>query len=184
MRRTTGPRKTRAGRGLVPALVAAAIMSWTGPPVHAFEIAGTASFGAFQVGTSTLFAVAPGLAVRLGARDGLNLVLQDDLVLFPGPGRFGLDNRFSVGVGYSWPTVSIDAAASVSGYWLPACGTTLCGQVMGVAPGGRARVSYYPLDNFGVSVTGYLGWYGGDSLVLPGSVAATVVVGPSLRWAR
>lgn len=151
---------------------------------RALEIAGTASFGAFQVGTTTRFAVAPGLALRLGSAEGVQLVLQDSLLLFPGPGPFGFNNQFSAGVGYSWKDFDLDVAGSLSAYWMHACGNTLCGRVLGAAPGARARAAYFPFSWSGVAVTGDVGWYGGSSLVLPGGPAVTVVAGPVFRWKR
>lgn len=172
----------RLSRMLCALAVVGASLTAAPSAAEAFELAGTASFGAFQVGTTTMFAVAPGVALRLGPDQGVNLTLQDSFVMFPGQGRFGFDNRASLGVGYAWPMFDVDVAASLSGYWMPACGRTLCGQVMGVAPGARARVSYYMHDRFGVAVTADVGWYGGRSLVLPDSTAVTVVIGPVLRW--
>lgn len=153
-------------------------------PADAFEVAGTTSFGVFQVGTTSRFAVAPGLAVRLGPGEGFNIVVQDSLVLFPGPGRFGFDNRTSVGLGWSWPTVDLTVGATLSQYWMPACGNTLCGQVMGLSPGAMAQVSYYPFEFAGMTATGIYGWYGGNSLVLPGGSAVTFTVGPVFRWKK
>jgi hypothetical protein len=172
----------RLSRALCALAVAGTMVLCASSEAHGLELAGTASFGAFQVGTTTMFAVAPGVALRLGPGSGVNLTLQDSFVMFPGPGRFGFDNRVSVGAGYSWPTLDVDLSAVLSGYWMPACGPTLCGQVMGVAPGARARVSYFLHERFGVAVTGDVGWYGGRSLVLPDSTAVTVVMGPVLRW--
>jgi hypothetical protein len=154
---------------------------------NAFEIAGTASFGVFQVGATTRFAVAPGFALRFGDADGVNLALQDNLVLFPGPGAFGFNNQASVGVGRSWKSFDFDVAASLSAYWMGACGNTLCGRVVGVAPGARVRFSYFPVESsewLGATLTGDVGWYGGSSLVLPGGPAVTIVAGPVIRWKK
>lgn len=153
----------------------------------ALEIAGTASFGGFQVGTTTRFAVAPGMSMRFGDAEGLNLSVQNSLVLFPGPGPFGFSNQASIGVGYARKTFDVDLSASLSGYWMTVCGNTLCGRVVGVAPGVRMRISYFPFETtewFGAALTGDVGWYGGDSLVLPGGLAATLVAGPAIRWKK
>lgn len=154
------------------------------PEAQALEVAGTAYFGVFQVGTTTRFAVAPGLALRLGAAEGVQLVLQDSFVMFPGPGPFGFNNQLSAGLGYSWESFDVDVAGSLSAYWMHACGSTLCGRVVGVAPGARVRVAYFPLSWSGLALTGDVGWYGGSSLVLPGGPAATIVAGPVFRWKK
>ena len=174
----------RLSRSLGRSLVAGLCLLAAPAPARAFEVSGTAYFGAFQVGTTARFTVAPGLAVRFGNAEGFNLTLHDGLLLFPGPGPFGLNNQLSAGVGWSWPTVDLDVAASLSAYWMHACGDTLCGRVVGLAPGGRARVSYFPFDMAGVALTADAGWYGGSSLVLPGGLAVTVIAGPVIRWKR
>lgn len=154
-------------------------------PAGALEVSGTLRLGVFQVGTTSLFAVTPALGLRLGPARGVNLSLQDDLVLFPGPRNpFGLDNRFSAGVGYSAGDWDVDAGASLSAYWMYACGDALCGRVVGLAPGARVRVSYFPAGFLGVAVSGDVGWYGGRSLVLPGGPAFSVAAGPVFRWTR
>lgn len=165
-------------------LVGLCLLGAAAQEADAFEVSGTAAFGAFQVGTTTRFAVAPGIAFRFGDVEGVNLTVQDNFVMFPGPGPFGFNNQTSVGVGYSWKSFDVDVAGSLSAYWMHACGTSLCGRVLGLAPGVRTKVSYFPLDWSGVAVTADVGWYGGSSLVLPGGMAATIVFGPVARWSK
>lgn len=44
-------------------------------------------------------------------------------------------------------------------------------------------MSYFPWSSsLGITLAGDVGWYGGDSLVLPGNAAATITAGPVLRW--
>ncbi len=65
---------------------------------------------------------------------------------------------------------------------MPACGAALCGRVVGLAPGGHARVNVYFFGRLGLSVSASLEWIGGRSLVLPGNLATTIVAGPVIRW--
>jgi hypothetical protein len=173
--------KTRRAAAAALGLIAAAAVPG---PAHGLELSATVTAGLFQVGTSAMFAVMPSLTLRLGPVQGLDLTLADGFMMFPGPGApFGFDNRLSVGLGYSWPAFDVDVAGSLSGYWMHACGAELCGRVMGLAPGARARVSYFPWSSsLGITLAGDVGWYGGDSLVLPGNAAATITAGPVLRW--
>ena len=140
------------------------------------------SAGVFQVGTTSRLAVAP--TVSLNLTSPFSLTLQNTTLLFPGPGRFGFNNQTSVGLGYFSDKVNIDVAAVLSQYWMDACGSTLCGRVVGVAPGGRAKVTYYMWDSFGLSINADVGWYGGRSLVLPGGPAFMAIGGPVFRWKK
>ena len=94
----------------------------------------------------------------------------------------GIYNQTSVTLGYASENANFSVGPSLSIYSMPACGIDLCGRVVGLAPGGHAQVSVYLVGPLGVSVSATVDWVGGNSLVLPGGVAAMVVAGPAIRW--
>ena len=94
----------------------------------------------------------------------------------------GFYNKTSAAIGYTSGKANFSAGPSLSTYYMPACGPTLCGRVVGVAPGGHAQTDVYVSGPLGVSVSANVDWVGGRSLVLPGGPAIMVVAGPVLRW--
>jgi hypothetical protein len=151
----------------------------------AFELTGGVSVGAFQAGAIPRFAVTPHAGISWRRESGFLFVIND-LFSFLAPinkAGIGVYNKISVTIGYAWKDVNVSAGPSLSIYSMQACGATLlCGRVVGVAPGGHAQADVYFAGPMGVSVSANLDWIGGSSAVLPGGVAAMVVVGPMLRW--
>jgi hypothetical protein len=97
--------------------------------------------------------------------------------------EIGVFNEASIAIGYTSEKAVFSAGPSFSIYYLPACGLTLCGRVVGIAPGVHAQTEIYSVAGpLGVSVSANVDWVGGRSLVLPGGAAITVVAGPVFRW--
>jgi hypothetical protein len=94
----------------------------------------------------------------------------------------GVYNQTSAAIGYTSGKIDFSGGPSLSIYSTPACGATLCGRVVGLAPGGHAQMNMYLAGTFGVSLRANIDWVGGRSLVLPGGVAAMVTAGPMFRW--
>jgi hypothetical protein len=152
---------------------------------HALEVAGTASLGGFVAGPTTRFAVSLGLVLRLGSTAGFNLAAQNSLTLFPGSGPFGFVDQTSLGAGFSHESFDADLAPALSFYRFYSCGDTgYCGYVVGAAPGGRARVSYFPTESWGATLVVDVNWFGGRSTVLREGPRATVALGPAFRWQK
>jgi hypothetical protein len=96
-----------------------------------------------------------------------------------GPGVY---NQASVDLGYAWKDGNVGAGPSVAFYVVPACGSTLCGLVGGLAVGGHAQTTAYVAGPLGVSASVNVDWVGRGSLVLPGYMSVVVVAGPVFRW--
>jgi hypothetical protein len=94
--------------------------------------------------------------------------VHDLCSVLPATGKlgFGVYNQTSISVGYGSRDVDVSLGPSFSVYSLPACGLTLCGRVVGLAPGGHAQANVYWAGPLGVSVSASVDWVGGQSLVL------------------
>lgn len=118
--------------------------------------------------------------------DGWFLVARDT-VSFLGAtgGRFGITNETTLGVGLFWRFVNVSAGPSLMEYSLPICGTWLCAQVHGIAPGASVR-----LDVFGPFLSSALGastecagaWITGSTSPVWSGVALRCSVGPIFRF--
>lgn len=153
-------------------------------PAGAFELSGGVSLGGVMAGTKPRFAVSPHAGIAWPMETGLLVAVSDVCSIMPatngrGP---GVHNQTSVAVGYASDKARFSAGPSVSFYSMLACGSTICGRVVGVSPGVHFQASMYFVGQLGLSVSAALEWMGGSSGVLPDGVAATVVAGPVVRW--
>lgn len=153
-------------------------------PAAAFELTGGVSLGGFLAGTVPRLAVSPHIGISWRKESGLLFVVHDLFSILPpvNTDGVGVYNKTSVAIGYGTEKVNLSAGVSLSIYSFLACGLTLCGHVAGVAPGGHAQTDVYLAGPLGVSVSANIDWIGGRSLVLPGGIAAMIVVGPVVRW--
>ena len=55
----------------------------------------------------------------------------------------GVYEQTSAVIGYAGETWNLSLGPSFSAYFMPSCGATLCGRVVGVAPGGHAQANLY-----------------------------------------
>jgi hypothetical protein len=172
------------GRRLLGAVLCVLVLVGVPMPAGAFEVSGGLSLGGILAGTVPHFAVSPhaGLAWRI--RSDVMFTVHDLCSILPPINRAGAGvyNQTSFAIGYTWEKGNFSAGPSLSLYSMTACGVTLCGPVVGVAPGAHAQTNMYVAGPLGVSVSANVAWVGGRSLVLPGGVAAMVVAGPVLRW--
>jgi hypothetical protein len=154
-----------------------------GMPAEASELNGGVSLGGFLVGTVPRFAVSPHIGMSWRRESGFLFMVHDMCSILPTINTFGagIYNQASAAIGYSFDKLKLSIGPSISIYSTPACGITLCGRVVGVAPGGHLQIMYFA-GAMGVSVRANIDWVGGRSLVLPGGVAAMVTAGPVLRW--
>ena len=150
------------------------------------EISGATGFGALVAGvTSDRFAISPSASVSV--RGERWFFVARDTVSFLGAtgGRFGINNETTFGGGLFWELVNVSAGLSLTEYSLPLCGTLLCGQVSGLAPGASVR-----LDLFGPYLSGALGvsvdcagtWITGGAAVIWSGVSVRCSAGPILRF--
>jgi len=136
------------------------------------------------VGAVPRFAVSPHVGMSWRRESGFLFAFHDLCSILPTTKRLGVGvyNQTSAAIGYASEKFNLSAGPSISVYSMDACGATLCGPVVGLAPGGHAQVNVYFAGRLGVSVRANVDWVGGQSLVLPGGVAAMLVAGPVLRW--
>jgi hypothetical protein len=150
------------------------------------ELSGATGLGALAVGvTPGRFAISP--SASLSVRGDLGFFVARDTVSFLGAtgGRFGIDNETTVGGGLFWELVDVSAGLSLTEYSLPICGSRLCGQVRGVAPGASVRA-----DVFGPYLSGALGvsvdcagtWITGSAVPVWSGVSVRCSAGPILRF--
>jgi len=157
---------------------------------EALEVSGGVSLGGILAGISPRLAVSPHANVSWRAENGWGFAAHDILSILPATSRdgVGVHNQTSVTFGYGTEKLDFNIGPSLSVYSMPACGIPpgaprpLCGRVVGVAPGGHAQADVYFAGPLGVSVSANVEWVGGNSAVLPGSVAAMVLAGPVVRW--
>lgn len=155
-------------------------------PAEGVEWSGGLSLGGILVGTVPRFAVSPHGGLVWSRESGLSFVLHEACSVLPSAGRLGLGvyNQASAALGYAAKEFDVSVGPSLSIYSMPACGPTLCGRVIGLAPGGRAATNLYFAGRLGVSLSASVDWVGGSSLVLPGGIAAMIAAGPILRWEK
>lgn len=150
----------------------------------AYELNGGVSLGGFIVGTTPRLAVSPHAGVLWRMEHGLLFAFHDIVSILPPISKSGVGiyNQTSAAIGYTSGSYSLSIGPSLSIYSIPACGITLCGRVVGIAPGGHAQAQIYMAGPFGISLRANVDWIGGRSLVLPGGLASMLVIGPVLRW--
>lgn len=169
------------------------LITWAAPlvivlllpiPAGAFELSGGVSLGGFQIGTVPRIAVGPHVGISWPMKSDFIFAVHDLCSILPpfNNVEIGVYNKTSVAIGYALENANFSAGPSLSIYYVPACGLTLCGRVAGVAPGVHAQADVYFAGSLGVSVSASVDWVGGRSLVLPGGMAVMVVAGPVLRW--
>lgn len=174
-------------RSLVGVVTVSLVCALLAPlPAHAFELSGGVSVGGFLVGTDPRFVVSPHGGISWRTASGLLFAVRDVFSVVPATNSDGVGvyNQTSIALGYASQSANFSAGPSLSVYSIPACGALWCGRVVGLAPGGHADVNVYFAGPLGVSVNVSVDWVGGASLVLPGGVAALVLIGPVLRWNR
>lgn len=152
-------------------------------PAAAFDLTGGVNAGGVLAGTRPRFAVSPHLGISWRTESGFLVALRDALSVLPATDAHGVGayNHASSAVGYAWTTGRFSIGPALAIYSMPACGSEQCARLSGLSPGLHAQVDYYFLGSLGVSATATVDWLTG-SAVLPAGVAATVLVGPSLKW--
>lgn len=151
---------------------------------RALELNGGVGLGGFIAGTVPRLAVSPHAGLSWRMESGFLFAIHDLFSVLPlsTRGGIGIYNQASTAIGYASKDVNFSVGPSFGVYSMVACSVTLCGRVAGLSPGGQAQANAFFAGPLGVSVSGYVNWVGGSSLVLPGGVAAMVVAGPVLRW--
>ncbi len=151
---------------------------------NAFELSGGVGVGGVLAGAKPRFAVSPHVGISWGADIGFRLAFHDICAILPATNSHGpgVHNQISGGVSYAIEKAEFSLGPSLAVYSIPACNDTDCARVTGVAPGALAQAEVHLTGPLGVSVSATVEWVGGSSDILPGSVAATAVIGPVLRW--
>lgn len=153
-------------------------------PAGAAELSAGIRLGRLAAGTVPHLTISPHASMSWRRESGFLLALHDMCSIVPpihNDGA-GVYNQTSVSIGYASEKGNFTVGPTLSAYFIPACGVTLCGRVAGVAPGGHAQTDYYFAGPLGASLSGNVDWVGGKSLVLPGGMAVMVVAGLVLRW--
>ncbi|WP_437634699.1 hypothetical protein [Sorangium sp. So ce854] len=162
----------------------ALLLSVVSTQADASELSAGIGFGGIQAGTVTHLAVSPHAGISWRINGNILFNVRDLLSVVPPIqiGGTGVYNSIIAALGYGWKNGDFSAGPSVAIYFMPACGSSLCGRVAGMAVGAHAQTNAYVAGPLGVSVSANVDWIGGRSLVLPGYVSVLVVVGPVLRW--
>lgn len=172
-------------RKAVRSLAALALFGAVAAPTQAraFDLGVGVNGGVILIGTRPRFAVSPHVDIAWRTDAGFLLALRDVLSILPATDIHGAGayNHASVAIGYAWKTGTFSLGPSLAVYSVAACGPQWCDRLSGLAPGATAHLAYYLPGPFGVSASATLDWLTG-SAVLPAGVAATVLVGPLLRW--
>ncbi|MGK3998163.1 hypothetical protein [Sorangium sp. So ce1024] len=171
-------------RHISSSAVFALLLSVVPTQADASELSAGISFGGIQAGTVTRLAVSPHAGISWRINGNILFNVHDVLSIVP-PIQMvgaGVYNSTIAALGYGWNNGDFSAGPSVAIYFMPACGSILCGHVAGMAVGAHAQTNAYIAGPLGVSVSANVDWIGGSSLVLPGYVSVLVVVGPVLRW--
>lgn len=150
-------------------------------PAAAFELSGGVSVGGIQVGPDPKLAVSPFVGFPWRREKDFLLEIHNMFSILPGD-HVGVYDRTAVTLVYAWGTGKIGLGPSLSAYWLPACGITVCRRVIGVAPGGHAQTDWYFSEPLGASVSANLDWVGGSSRVLHENLVVMVTAGPVWRF--
>lgn len=169
----------------VSLVLGAAVMLAAAEATASPTVTAGAGVSGIQVGTVPALAVTPHLGIGF-AWDGWTVAVRDALSLVPGgPHGLGVNNVVAVAGGYRWPSLTATVGLSLAQYALPACSPVLCARVMGIAPGVDGAIDWFsPMlaGALGVRAAVSVGWYGGQSAVLPGGPVVTVTAGPVLRF--
>lgn len=171
--------------GVCALVVLASLGAGVIPRAEAFELSGGVGLGGVLIGTVPHLGVSPHAGISWRAESGFMFAAQDMcsiLIAAHGEAGPGVYNQTSAAIGYAWERWNLSLGPTLAFYSISACGATLCGRVLGLAPGGRAQVNAYFVGPLGIAVSGSAEWVGGRSRVLPGGVAAMIVAGPVLRW--
>jgi hypothetical protein len=151
---------------------------------QALEVSGGVSVGGILAGMKPRLAVSPHLAVAWITERRLLFAVQETPSILPaindhGPGIY---NQITAVVGYGWRDYNLSMGPAFSIYSIPACDASTCRRVVGLSAGGHAQFDAYLTGPLGLSASVNLDWIGGNSIVLPGSLAITAVAGPILRF--
>jgi hypothetical protein len=151
---------------------------------EAYELSSGVSLGWLHAGTVPHVAVATRWALSWRTQSDFLLSVHN-LCNILAPSRrqdIGVYNQTAVDIGYAWKDGNISAGPSIAMYAMTTCGRALCGYLDGVAVGGQVQANLYITGQVGLSVVAEVDWIAGNSLVIPGGIAATVAVGPVVRW--
>lgn len=185
MFRKTGKETMRTtGRQIYSATGIALVLNIVPTRADASELSAGISLGGIRAGTTTRLAVGPHAGISWRIKSNITFKVHELFSVMPPIqiGGAGVHNSTAVALGYGWKSGDFSAGPSFAMYFMPACGSALCGHVAGLAAGAHAQTNVYLAGALGVSVTANVDWVGGSSLVLPGYLSALVVAGPVLRW--
>ncbi|MGK4002372.1 hypothetical protein WMF31_07105 [Sorangium sp. So ce1036] len=172
------------GRQILSATGLAFVLGAVPAQADASELSAGIGLGWIQAGTATRLAVSPHAGISWRIKSNILLHVHDLLSVVPPIqiGGAGVYNSAMVALGVGWKNGDFSVGPSFAIYYMPACGSVLCGHVAGMAAGAHAQTTAYVAGPLGVSVSANVDWIGGSSLVLPGYVSVLVVAGPVLRW--
>jgi len=150
---------------------------------EAFDLSAGVDVGAMLLGTRPRLAVRPNIGIAWRTEGGLLLALSDACSILPATDAHGVGvyNHASVSLGYAWPSGRFSVGPALAMYSTPACGQRWCGRLTGLSPGGAVQLDYYFSEWLGVSASATVDWLTGSD-VLPAGAAASVFVGPLLKW--
>lgn len=140
--------------------------------------------GTLQVGTGPgAFAISP--HVGIDWRSGVwSIGAHYTALLIPERSGMGHTHQLLLGGGGELfqTGARVMLGGSATAYRIVACGVEVCGPVLGIAVGAHARIDYSIKGPLGLSASGGVDWFGGRSAALPGGLAVTITVGPSVTF--
>lgn len=150
----------------------------------AFELSGAVAAGGLLAGAKPRLAVSPQLAISWRRESGFLFSVRETASILPavsehGPGIY---DQIACLLGYGSNDLRVALGPAASFYSMPACTATRCRRVFGFSVGGAAHVELYFAGPVGVAASVSVDWLGGNSIILPGGVAAAALAGPVLRW--
>ena len=150
---------------------------------EAFDLSAGVDVGGVLVGTRPRLAIRPNIGIAWRTEACLLLALSDAADLLPATDAHGIGvyNHTSVRLGYGWPNGRFSVGPALAIYSTPACGQRWCGRLTGLSPGGVVQLDYFFSEWLGVSASATVDWLTGSD-VLPAGAAASVFVGPLVKW--
>ncbi|WP_437929047.1 hypothetical protein WMF37_07165 [Sorangium sp. So ce291] len=142
-------------RQISSSAVFALLLSVVPTQADASELSAGIGFGGLQAGTVTHLAVSPHAGISWRINGNILLGVHDLLSVVPPIqiGGAGVYNSTIAALGYGWKNGDLSAGPSVAIYFMPACGSTLCGHVAGMAAGAHTQINAYIAGPLGVSVS-------------------------------
>ena len=172
----------RALRRLLLALVAAVLLVALPRPARAFEVSGGVSAGGIMAGIVPRFALSAHAGLSWNTERGFLFEAQNLVSILP-MGRIGVYDQTSAAIGYASEKATFSAGPSLAVYSMTACGASLCGRLVGVAPGAAELAAFSGLIAAGQYTQATLGVLAADTPQLAAAIGLTGLASSGLAYA-